>query len=114
MRVLTHPDDFVPLYRQLNSEPQKNKATWDAIKTVKQQLEDSVVPLGIHHKWKNISEYYKKRYSIQALYHFETPESHRLMYTIRKTPEGKEALFLELLTHDEYNKRFGYFKKKSH
>ena len=35
------------------------------------------------------------------------------MYTIRKSPMigDLEALFLELLSHDEYNKLFGYFKK---
>ena len=88
----------------------------DAIDSVKQQLERSDQPLGIHHKNANIPEYYKKRYELQVLYHFEMPEDHRLMYTIRKSPAGggKEALFLELITHNEYNKRFGYFKKRSH
>ena len=44
------------------------------------------------------------------------PEDYRLMYTIRKSHEigDLEALFLELLSHDEYNKLFGYFRKKSH
>lgn len=88
----------------------------DAIDSVKQKLEKSDQPLGIHHKNMNIPEYYKKRYDLQVLYHFEMPEDHRLMYTIRKSPSGggKEALFLELITHNEYNKRFGYFKKRSH
>lgn len=42
------------------------------------------------------------------------PDGYRLMYTVRRALDGKEALFLELLSHDEYNKLFGYFKKKSH
>ena len=88
----------------------------DAIDSVKQQLERSDRPLGIHHKNVNIPKYYKTRYGLQVLYHFEMPEDHRLMYTIRKSPSGggKEVLLLELITHNEYNKRFGYFKKKSH
>jgi len=114
LRVLAHPDDFVPVYQRLKSEPQKNKTLLDAIKTIKRQLESSDAPLGIHHKLKNVPEHYKKRYGVQALYHSEVPNSRRLMYTIRRTQEGKEALFLELLTHDEYDKRFDYFKKRSH
>lgn len=87
----------------------------DAIDSIKQQLERSDRPLGIHHTNTNIPKYYKTRYELQVLYHFEMPEDHRLMYTIRKSPSGgKEALLLELITHKEYNKRFGYFKKKSH
>ncbi len=88
----------------------------DAINNIKQQLEKSDRPLGITHKFNNIPEYYKTRYGIQTLYHFEMPADHRLMYTIRRSPYdgNKEALFLELITHGVYNKRFGYFKKKSH
>lgn len=88
----------------------------DAIENVKQQLERSPRPLGIHHKYANIPEEYKTRYGLQVLYHFEMPEDYRLMYTIRKSlvVPDLEALFLELLSHDEYNKLFGYFKKKSH
>lgn len=84
----------------------------NAIDNIKQQLEKSDRPLGTHHKNENIPKYYKTRYSLQALYHFDMPNYRRLMYTIRKSPSGggKEALFLELLSHDEYNKRFGYFK----
>ncbi|WKT57754.1 hypothetical protein QVH35_10650 [Candidatus Nitrosotenuis chungbukensis] len=62
-----------------------------------------------------IPKYYITKYNIQLLYHFDMPDGHRLIYTVRRSlPDGKEALFLELLSHDEYNKRFGYFKKKSH
>jgi hypothetical protein len=116
LRVLADPDDFLPIYNNLKDAPEKNKAMLVAIENIKQQLENSDRPLGAHHKKENIPEFYKTRYDLQALYHFEMPDSHRLMYTVRKSPlgGGKEALFLELLSHDEYNKRFGYFKKKSH
>ena len=38
------------------------------------------------------------------------------MYTIRRSPDdgNKEAMLLELVSHDVYNKRFGYFKRESH
>lgn len=88
----------------------------DAIDNVMQQLERSDKPLGVHHKKKQIPQYYRMRYTLQTLYHFDMPGSHRLMYTVRRSPvDAKiEAMFLELLTHEQYNKRFGYFKKKSH
>ena len=115
MQVLAHPDDFVPTYTQLKANEQKNKAMLGAIKNVKRQLEISNQPLGAHHKRDAIPKYYIVKYGLQSLYHFDMPGGHRLMYTVRTSPsEGKEALFLELLSHDAYNKRFGYFKKKSH
>lgn len=87
----------------------------EAIKNVKLQLENSKLPSGAHHKRDSIPKYYIARYGLQSLYHYDMPEDHRLMYTIRKSASGGiEALFLELLSHDEYNKRFGHFKKKSH
>ena len=86
----------------------------EAINNVKQQLENSNHPLGANHKKETIPKSYTKKYNLQALYHFDMPADYRLMYTVRTTSSGKEALFLELLTHGEYNKLFGYFKKKSH
>jgi hypothetical protein len=116
LRVLAHPDDFVPLYNRLKDEPRKNKAMLEAIDNVKQRLENSDQPLGAHHKRENIPKPYLKRYDLQSLYHFDMPSDYRLIYTIRRSPTDglKEALFLELLSHDEYNKLFDYFKKKSH
>ncbi len=114
MRVLAHPDDFLPMFTQLKKNPKQNKAMLEAIDNVKQQLENSNIPLGAHHK-KGSFPIYKARYNLQSLYHFDMPHYHRLMYTVRKgSSVGKEAVFLELLAHDEYNKLFGYFKKRSH
>ncbi len=115
LRVLGHDADFVPTYQKLKADPKQNKAMLDAIDNIKQQLEKSNDPLGIRHKRKCIPSTYKTRYSLQALYHFEMPDDYRLMYTVRTASGmGKEALFLDLLTHHQYNKLFGYFKTKSH
>ena len=88
----------------------------EAINNVKHKLENSNRPLGAHHKRDTIPDHYILKYNVQSLYHFDMPNRHRLMYTTRKSTSGngQEALFLELLSHDEYNERFGYFKKKSH
>ena len=101
------------MYNQLKKNPKQNQAMIEAIGNVAKQLEKSNVPLGAYHK-KGTFPIYQERYNLQALYHFDMPLYHRLMYTVRKAGVGKEALFLELLTHDQYNKLFGYFKKKSH
>jgi hypothetical protein len=116
LRVLVHPVYFLPRYNLLKGNPNKNKAMLEVIENVKSQLEHSPRPVGIHHKYATIPKEYKKKYELQILYHFEMPEDHRLMYTIRKSSlvGDLDALFLELLSHDEYNKLFGYFKKKSH
>ena len=114
MKVLAHPDDFLPFYNKLKTNPQKNKAILEALNNGKQQLENSDYLLGANHKKDTIPKSYIQKYSLQALYHFDMPDSYRLMYTVRRALDGKEALFLELLSHDEYNKLFGYFKKKSH
>lgn len=106
----------MPRYSLLKVNPNKNKAMLEAIENVKRQLERSPRSLRIHHRYTNIPKKYKKRYGLQILYHFEMPEDYKLMYTIRKSPTmgDLEVLFLELLTHDDYNKLFGYFKKRSH
>jgi hypothetical protein len=113
---MAHQESFMPMYHKLVTYEEQNKTMLDAIKTVKQQLEQSNQPLGIHHQKNTIPTCYVARFSLQALYHFEMPNHHRLMYTVRRSRsnDDKEALFLKLLSHDEYNKQFGYFKKKSH
>lgn len=113
---MAHQDVFLPTYDKLNSDEQKNKAMLDAIRNVKQQLEQADQPLGIHHQRNTIPLCYVTRFSLQALYHFKMPKNYRLMYTVRRSQSGKdkEALLLKLISHDEYNKQFGYFKRKSH
>lgn len=113
---MAHQESFIPVYHKLIAYEKQNKAMLDAINTIKEQLEQSNQPLGIHHQKSTIPACYVARFSLQALYHFEMPNHYRLMYTVRRsrTNDGKEALFLKLLTHDDYNKQFEYFKKKSH
>ncbi|WP_268541158.1 hypothetical protein [Candidatus Nitrosotenuis cloacae] len=65
----------------------------EAIDAIKSQLERSDIPLGIHHKLKNIPKYYTRRYNVQVLYHFEMPYSHRLFYTIRRSKDERKPYF---------------------
>lgn len=60
LRVLAHPDDFLPTYNRLQSQPQISKAMLEAINNVKQQLERSDKPLGAHlrkSKFHNIAKH---------------------------------------------------------
>ena len=113
LKGLAYPDNFLPLYDQLKTNQQKNKAMLEAIDNVKQQLENSNHPLGANHKKDTIPKSYIQKYNLQALYHFDMPDDYRLMYTVRRALDGKEALFLELLSHDEFNKRFAQYEKIS-
>jgi len=85
----------------------------DAIEGIVYNLKKASHPAGIHRRLKNVPKAYIKKYSLRSPYHFEMPASHRLMYAVRKGPAGK-ALLLQLLTREQHNKTFGYFKKKSH
>ncbi len=112
MLVLVHQDDFLPTYSKLKVDAHKNKAMLEAIENVKRQLENSNLPIGAHHKRGSIPKYYIIKYNLQSLYHFDMPDGHRLMYTIRKSlPEGKEALFLELLTMMSITSDLGILRK---
>jgi hypothetical protein len=113
---MVHQESFLPVYHKLIVYEKQNKTMLDAISVIKQQLEQSNQPLGIHHQRNTIPACYAARFNLQALYHFEMPNHYRLMYTVRRSisSDGKDALFLKLLSHDEYNRQFGYFKKKSH
>jgi hypothetical protein len=53
-----------------------------------------------------IPKQYKQRFGINNLYHYNHPEAFRSCYTI---VEGC-TLILDLMSHDEYTKLFGYAK----
>ncbi len=84
MRVLAHQDDFLPMYNRLQSQPKMNKDMLGAIGNIKQQLPHSGRPLGVHHKKKQIPQYYTTRYNLHALHHFDMPDCHRIVYTARR------------------------------
>lgn len=70
--------------------------------------------VGEHVKHEIIPKYYIKRHGVQTLYRVSLPNNWRLVYSIQSFYEKEPtALLLELMDHKKYNKRFGYFKKKS-
>ncbi len=58
---------------------------------------------------KMIPDYYKENYGVNNLYRYEHPEGFRSCYTLVGTSAGNiEAKILDLMSHPEYEKRFGY------
>ncbi|QLH06941.1 hypothetical protein C5F50_07550 [Nitrosopumilus ureiphilus] len=71
--------------------------------------------IGEHVKKKQIPKYYVTKHNISILYRYALPNRWRLIYSIIEFEVKGELsiLLLELMNHDSYNKRFGYYKKKS-
>lgn len=109
MDVVGDRRDFNPVCQCLPDGPIKNiiKQVIEALKN------DSIV--GEHVPRDQIPPYYIQRHNIQTLYRVSLPQRWRLTYAFHTFNEGEKprALLLELMDHDKYNKRFGYFKRKS-
>ncbi len=101
--------DFNSVFENLPDGAIKN-----AVKEIIQSLKKDSLP-GEHVKRKQIPKYYIKRHGVQTLYREALPGGWRLIYTLLtlREKEKPKAFLLELMDHDQYNKRFGYFKKKS-
>ena len=109
MDVRGDKKDFLQTYENLPKGSIKN-AVGEIIQSLKN---DSIV--GKHVKHEQIPQYYKQRHNVQVLYRVALPQRWRLIYTFQTFVKGEKpkVLLLELMDHDMYNKRFGYFKKKS-
>jgi hypothetical protein len=107
MQVNGDKRDFYVVFSCLPDGAIKN-AVNDTIKLLKS---DHVI--GQHISKSLIPKYYVKRHNVQILYRVKLPQHWRLVYTLLTVNEGDKpsALLLELMDHDKYNKRFGYFKK---
>jgi len=53
-------------------------------------------------------KYYVQRYAINNLYKFNLDTANRLIYTLVADETGIAVVVLEILSHKEYEKRFGY------
>lgn len=109
MDVAGDKRDFNHVYDGIPQGPIKN-----AVNEIIQALKnDSIV--GEHVLRSQIPQYYIQRHNVQTLYRVALPKQWRLIYTFHTFNEGQKpkVLLLELVDHDKYNKRFGYFKKSS-
>ncbi len=109
MKLKAVKDDFQDVFDALPNGPIKT-----AVKEIIAILnQDNIV--GEHVKKKQIPKYYVAGHNIPGLYRVALPNRWRLTYSIVEFEVKGElgALMLELMDHDQYNKRFGYYKKKS-
>lgn len=109
MKLRAVQDDFVDVFNVLPDGPIKT-----AVEEAKNELKQDKI-IGEHVKKKQIPKYYVTRHNIQVLYRYALPNRWRLTYSIIEFEVKGElsVLLLELMDHDHYNKRFGYYKKKS-
>lgn len=111
MDVRGDPDDFIPAFTALDKENNIRKVVQQVISSLKNNQR-----MGDHIKKKDIPKYYIKKHSIPSLYLVDLPQFWRVTYSIMEFEVKNElsVLMLELMNHDQYNKRFNIFKKKSH
>jgi len=57
---------------------------------------------------KKFPKYYVQRYEINNLYKYNLDVANRLIYTLVADESGIAVVVLEILSHKEYEKRFGY------
>lgn len=109
LKIKAVQDDFKCTFDSLPDGSIKNTVC-EIISTLKS---DNIV--GEHVKKKQIPKYYVRKHNIQSLYRVALPKRWRLTYSIIEFEVKGEfgILMLELMDHDQYNKRFGYYKKKS-
>ncbi len=108
MEVKADARDFNSVFENIT----ENSIRYEIIRIVSLLKNNSIV--GEHVKREIIPKYYIKRHGVQTLYRISLPNNWRLVYSIQAFYEKEPTvLLLELMDHKKYNKRFGYFKKKS-
>ena len=63
---------------------------------------------GIKQKREQIPDYYIRKYGLDNLYLIKHPEGHRSCYTLHQFESEVCPVILDMMTHPEYEKRFGY------
>jgi hypothetical protein len=100
-RVFASPDVLDVLKTLSNNDPVKIKV--DQVTDEMKQDRN----LGDYKK-KPWPSKYVKTHEVNNLYRCEIGSNHRLIYTIRGRKEDKVYQLLDLLTHKEYDRLFGY------
>ena len=57
---------------------------------------------------KKFPKIYVQKYNITSLYKYNLDKSYRLTYALVAEESGTAVVVLEIMTHKEYEKRFGY------
>lgn len=101
-RVFASPDLLDVLKILSENDPVKLKVD----KLIDEMKQD--INLGDYIKKKHWPDKYVKTHEVTNLYSYKIGLNHRLIYTIRGRKDDKIYQLLDLLTHKEYDRLFGY------
>lgn len=114
VRVIFSPE-AEEVYKYLNETSQKSKTERTILKALHKKIE--LIKANIHYgdpiSKKLIPKEYKTNYGITNLFRVELPNYWRMLYTLTDGESKVEiiAFVLDIINHEEYNKKFGYKKK---
>ena len=100
------------VYQYLNKEAPDSKTERMILKAINQKVE--LIKANTHFGnpiAKNlIPEEYKQKYEVVNLFRVELPVFWRMLYTLTDGESEVEiiAFVLDIINHEEYNKKFGY------
>ncbi len=103
------------VYKHLNQEAPTSKTEQMILKAVNQKVE--LIKVNMHYgdpiAKKLIPETYKQQYGVTNLFRVELPAFWRMLYTLTDEESEVEiiAFVLDINSHEDYNKLFGYRKK---
>ncbi len=100
------------VYKHLNREASGSKIERMILRAVNQKVEliKSNPHFGDSIAKRLIPEEYKQKYGVTNLFRVELPAFWRMLYTLTDGESEIEiiAFVLDLIDHNEYNKKFGY------
>jgi hypothetical protein len=85
----------------------ENKRLVEEVHQIEEDLKEYYL-CGICVRKKQIPRYYIDRWGVSNLYKCNLRQGWRLIYTLLGEAKGIIVLELEVLPHDQYERRFGY------
>jgi mRNA-degrading endonuclease RelE of RelBE toxin-antitoxin system len=95
--------EFVILYKKLNPNDQLKKPIDDAMDLMKANP-----TIGDRIEKRLWPRQYVRKYDINNLFRYEIGSNYRLIYTIVSDSNRIVCLLLDVLSHKDYDKLFGY------
>jgi hypothetical protein len=114
VKVIFSPD-AEEVYKYLNEASSQSKIERSILNAVNKKIE--LVKANFHYgepiAKKLIPQEYKTNYGVVNLFRVELPNFWRMLYTLTDGESEIEiiAFVLDILDHDQYNKKFGYRRK---
>ncbi len=114
VRVIFSPEAET-VYKYLNEQAASSKVERSILNAIQKKVE--LIKANIHYgnpiAKSLIPEEYKAKYGVKNLFRVELPNFWRMLYTLTDGETEIEiiAFVLDILNHDEYDKKFGYRKK---